>query len=245
MSAHHFFLPSIDGDELVLGGDDARHAARVLRIAPGETITVSDGLGAVATATVTDASRTLTARVVERRFVDRMRPALTVYQALPKAGKLEAVVQMLTQTGVAAIVPFRAARSIARWDAAKAKSNVARLRTVAREAAMQSRRAWLCEVGDVIDIDEIPAGTIVLHEDATERLASHLPADPPGARGGEAAPDTAAIAVGPEGGFDDAEIASFAARGCPAATLGPVVLRTETAPVVAAALVLGRYGSLG
>lgn len=236
MSAHHFFLPSIDGDELLVEGDDARHAVRVLRIASGETITVSDGRGGVATATVTDATRSLRARVTERRTVEPARPALTLYQALPKAGKLEVVVQSLTQCGVAAIVPFRAARSIAKWDAAKAKANIARLRSVAREAAMQSRRAHLPEIGDVIGIGQIPRGTIVLHEAALQRLAGLLPGD---------IPDTVALAVGPEGGFADDEIAALAAAGCPAATLGPVVLRTQTAPVVAAAVVLARYGALG
>ncbi|HVL91109.1 MAG TPA: RsmE family RNA methyltransferase [Actinomycetota bacterium] len=238
MSAHHFFLPSIEGVLLTIEGEDARHATRVLRIRPGEAITVSDGRGGIATATVTDASRALSASVMDRRVVEPIRPALTVYQALPKAGKLERVVQALTQCGVAAIVPLRAARSIAKWDAAKAASNVGRLRAVAREAAMQSRRAWLPTVRDPIGIDEVPAGTIVLHEAASTRLSALLPL-------ASGAPAAVSIAIGPEGGFDDAEIAALEARGCPAATLGPVVLRTETASIVAAAVILARYGSLG
>jgi 16S rRNA (uracil1498-N3)-methyltransferase len=244
VSAHHFFLPSVEGDTLVIEGDDARHAVRVLRIAPGETITISDGRGRVATATVTDpgtdagtdAGRDLRAHVNERRDVASIRPALTVYQAIPKHGKLEQVVQTLTQCGAAAIVPFRAARSIAKWDTAKAAANAARLRIVAREAAMQSRRAHLLVVDDVIGIDQIPAGTIVLHEDASVRLSAVLPPETPPA---------IALAVGPEGGFSAAEIAALSDRGCPIATLGDLVLRTEVASVVAAAVTLTRYRALG
>lgn len=234
MSAPHFFLPSVEDDRLVVEGDDAKHAVRVLRITPGERITISDGNGRVADATVTAAGRTMEAGVTGRRDAPKPRPALIVYQGLPKHGKLERIVQSLTQCGVAEIYPMRAARSIAKWDEAKAAANVARLRAIAREAAMQSRRAYLPIVGDVTSGP--PSGAIVLHEQAPMRLRDALPGE---------APERVVLAIGPEGGFDDAEIAAWEASGCRAASLGPFVYRTEIAPVVGATVVQARYGIVG
>lgn len=236
MSAPHFFLPGVDADVLVIEGDDAKHAVRVLRIQPGKHITVSDGNGRVAQAVVTGAGRTMEATVTQRSDVPKPQPALIVYQGLPRHGKLDGIVQTLTQCGVAEIHPMRAVRSIAKWDPAKAAANVARLRAIAREAAMQSRRAHLPVVGDIADASALPAGTIVLHEQASQRLSDVL---------SDAAPERVALAIGPEGGFDDAEIAAWEAAGCRAASLGPFVFRTEVAPVVAAALVQARYGIIG
>lgn len=236
MSAPHFFLPGVDAGLLVVEGDDAKHAVRVLRIQPGEHITVSDGNGRVAAAVVTAAGRTLEATVTQRTDVAAPRPALVVYQALPKHGKLDGIVQTLTQCGVAEIHPMRTTRSIAKWDPAKAAANVARLRAIAREASMQSRRAHLPVVGDVADASALPAGTIVLHQQAKLRLRDVLP---------DGAPERIVLAIGPEGGFDDAEIDAWEAAGCRAASVGPFVFRTEVAPVVAAALVQARYGIIG
>lgn len=236
MSAHHFFLGSVDADTLVLEEHDSRHAVRVLRINPGETITVSDGRGTVATCRVTSAERTLEAAVLERRVVEVQAPAVTVYQALPKAGKLDEIVQSLVQTGVEEIVPVRTRRSIAKWDERKASAQHARLTTIAREAAMQSRRAYLPVVGNLCGLEVAPAGAIVLHEAATRRLHEALPDGPPA---------RVSLVVGPEGGFDDEEVAAMGERGMGAASLGPTVFRTEVAALVATTLVLARYGRLG
>lgn len=238
MTAPHFFAPAVVGDRVVLRGEEARHAVRVLRIRPGETITVSDGAGQVVEATVVESGRTLVAAVVGRRTVPRPRPAVTVFHAIPKHGKLDLVVQKLTELGVAGIQPFAASRSVARWDEAKARAQTERLAAIALQAAKQSRRAWLPEVAppSALAAISLPEPTFLLHEGATDRIAAALPPEPPERLG---------LVVGPEGGLADGEVAALSGIGVRAVSLGPLILRTETAALVAAAVVLSRYGLLG
>lgn len=239
MSAPHFFAADVSGDRVTLGRDDSRHALRVLRIRPGERITISDGSGSVVEATVdADAGDRLIACVVARRDEPAPRPALHVVQAIPKKGKLDVVVQKLTELGVSSIAPFASERSIPRWDASKGEAHAARLREVARQAAMQSRRAWLPGVSPPIALASLtfdrPA--FVLHETAKTRLTAALP---------DEAPDSLTIVVGPEGGLTDDEVTTFRDRGAEPVTLGRAILRTETASLAAAAIALARYDLLG
>lgn len=236
MSAHHFFTDRVDGDTVTLTGDDASHARRALRIRAGEMITVGDGAGTIVEACVTGVATVLTADVLARRMVPAPVPRVIVFPAVPKSGKLEMVVQKLTELGVDEIVPWFAARTVVRWDAEKARAHGERLRAIAREAAKQSRRAWLPLVRDPAPLDGLPPVTLVLHEEATDLLRAALP---------DAAPDAAGVVIGPEGGLEPAEAAGLVARGARAVTLGPQILRTETASLVASALLLARYGRLG
>lgn len=137
--------------------------------------------------------------------------------AVVKGQRPEWAVQKLTEIGVDRIVPLLSARSVVRWPTGEAGGHVARLRRVAREAAMQSRRVWLPVVGGVTPFEAMAAepGAALAH---------------PGA--GPPALDHPAVLVGPEGGWDDAELAAAPAL----VGLGPSVLRTETAALVAGAL---------
>ncbi|MEX2555894.1 MAG: RsmE family RNA methyltransferase [Actinomycetota bacterium] len=238
MTAPHFFAADVTGERVVLERDDSRHALRVLRLRPGEQITVSDGRGSVVEATVGDDDDHLVAHVTDRRSEPEPRPALHVYQALPKAGKLDLVVQKLTELGVSSINLFASRRSVPRWDAAKAASHTARLGEVARQAAMQSRRAWLPRVLPPSPLSSLAMAEplLVLHGSATTRLSDALPETWPSAFG---------LVVGPEGGLTEEEVTALRALGAIPVTMGPLILRTETAALAAAAIVLGRYGQLG
>lgn len=236
MSAPHFFSDDLGDTVVVLRGDEAKHAVRALRVRPGETITIGDGRGTVVTATVEEAAGTVRAAVVARRTVGRPHPRVVVYPAVPKSGKLELIVQKLTELGVDAIVPWFAERTVVRWDRTKASAHGERLRAVAREAAKQSRRAWL---PDVVDPQRLPAPAghvVVLHEDEHGTLLRDVL---PGS------PDEVALVIGPEGGLTDDEVAGLRAAGARVAGLGEQILRAETAAIVGAALVLSRYGRLG
>ena len=235
MSAPHLFASSVAEDEVVIEDDDAHHAVRVLRLRPGERVTISDGEGNVADATVVRAGGQLVARVEARRHVRREPPALTVLQGIPKAGKLDVVVQKLTELGVDELIPLQAGRSVARWDDPRKQE---RLAVIAREAAKQSRRAWLPVVRPPVrPATALTEGlTLVLHEEAGLRLRDALP---------PRAPDRITLVVGPEGGLDAEEVEMFVKNGGQAVSLGPTILRTETAALVAATLILGRYGRLG
>lgn len=236
MSAPHFFAADVSGDRVMLEGDDAHHAVRALRITPGEIITVANGHGEVVTATVTKAGATLEAEVTSRETVPPPQPRLVVYQALAKHPKLDAVVGKLAELGVAEIVPFTGARSVARWDERKADAQHQRLNQIAREAAMQSRRAHLPRVATLAAFENLPQNVFVLHEEAQTRLTAALP---------PTAPEEVALAVGPEGGFDPEEVSTLTKRGGVAVSLGRGVLRTENAAFAGACVVLVRYGDLG
>lgn len=238
MTSPHFFADDVATDRIELAGEEARHAVRVLRIRPGEEITVSDGRGSVAVATVVEAASDLVAEVKERRREPRPVPRVHVLQAIPKAGKLDLIVQKLTELGVDVIRPFAAERSVARWGERKASDQTRRLTAIGREASKQARRSWLPEILPPLPLDRIDVTlpAFVLHEEATARLGARLPVHPP---------ETLTLVVGPEGGLTTAEVSMLDGRGGEAVSLGPLVLRTETSALAAATLVLGRYGRIG
>ena len=237
MTAAHFFIDDVDETSVRITGPDAHHAARALRIQPGEEITVSDGRGNIARARVTASSASvLSAEVIARTSVEHPSPRVVVFPAVPKAGKLDAVVQKLTEIGVDEIRPWFAARSVVRWGDAKASARAERLRAIAREAAMQSRRAWLPVVADPGPLEHVPPMTVVLDESAVVRLSAVLPA---------VAPNEVGVVVGPEGGLTRDEVERLVGLGALAASLGDQILRTETAAVVGPALVLAGYERLG
>jgi 16S rRNA (uracil1498-N3)-methyltransferase len=215
-AAAHVIVGSLD--DPVLDSPDAHHLARVLRLRDGELVTITDGAGTW---------RACRFRRPARLEPDgpalgspRPRPAVTVGFAPVKGERVEWTVQKLTELGVDRIVPLRTARSVVRWDGERASAAVARLRRVAREAAMQSRRCWLASVADV--------GVPAAFPDAAL-------AEPGGAPPSLARP---AVLVGPEGGWAPEELSAAAAT----VSLGTLVLRSETAAVAAAA-VLGALRS--
>ncbi len=213
----------------VVDGADVRHLLDVLRLRAGEVVAVSDGAGRwvpcrVSADAVAAGARRADPRGVlvpdgPPREVPRPRPELTVAFAPTKGDRPEWVTQKLTELGVDRIVPLRTARSVVRWEGERGDKAVERLRRVAREAAAQSRRAWLPEVTGVCRLDEV----------AAVAGAAPVLADPGGAAPGL---DRPVVAVGPEGGWDDEE---RRAAG-PTVGLGPTVLRAETAALVAGAL---------
>lgn len=240
---HHFFAaPGLLTDtSVVLRGDEARHAARVLRVRSGETVTVADGRGRVATAVVTSAgAEELAATVVELRVIQPVRPAVVLYQALAKGERMEVVVQKAAELGASRIVAYEARRSVVRWDAHKRTRARDRWRGVALAAAKQSRSAWVTDVAEIAPSAEALCPgeevVVVLHEASARRLRDALPAETPASVG---------VMVGPEGGLAEAEVAVLEARTARTASLGDRILRTETAGPVALALVLFRYGALG
>ena len=206
---------------------DAHHLATVLRLRDGDPLVLGDGAG----------------RWRAGRFGDRLDPvgpiesaarplpAITVAFALVKGERPELVVQKLTELGVDRITPFRARRSVVRWDDARAEKAVERLRAVARSATKQCHRPWLPEVTDVADFTRLVSGQDVAIADRT------------GAPPSLARP---VVLVGPEGGWAAEERRAAAAAGVAAVAIGVHVLRAETAAVTVGAMLTGlRAGLLG
>jgi len=233
---------TLESDVVVLSGAEGRHAATVRRLRPGERADIADGAGLVAECVVTgpprDGGAGLELAVQARRHVPYPDPAITVVQAIPKGDRGELAVEEMTEVGVDRIVPWAAARCVAVWQGARGERSLEKWRLTAREAAKQSRRAWLPDVPG-------PATTA----DVTRRIAGAARAIvlEPGAAvslGRLGLPDSGdlLVVVGPEGGITAEESAAFLAAGATAVRLGPTVLRTSTAGPVAAAVLLTRSG---
>jgi len=235
VTAHHFLAPSVEGDTITLTGQEARHAARALRVRAGETVTVTDGRGSVVEGVVSGEPRsTVAIQVRSRATVPAPVPRVVVHPAVPASGKLELVVQKLTEIGVDRIVPWFAERTVVRWDAAKRSRHGERLRAVAREASKQSKRAWLPDVVDPVDGVEAAGLMLVFHEGAEVPLRTvRLEGSDIG------------IVIGPEGGLTAEEVERLTAVGGVSVGLGAAILRAETAAIVASALVMARIGRLG
>ncbi len=241
MTLPQHLVPSLDGvrvgDAVTVEGDEAHHAVVVRRLRVGEQLLLTDGLGRVATGEVSEtAKRAFT--VVVGDVVDHPapRPSVTVVQALPKGERGELAVEVLTEIGVARIVPWAAARSVAVWKGERATKSHAKWQATAREAAKQARRAWhpavlpLAATDEVVGLIGSADVAIVLHEDATEPIgALALPAD-----------GDLVVVVGPEGGLTEEEVGRFVQDGAVAVRLGTEVLRTSTAGVAAVAALLSR-----
>jgi 16S rRNA (uracil1498-N3)-methyltransferase len=229
----------LKSDLILLDGPEGRHAAAVRRLRPGERVDLGDGEGRLVECVVASAGRdSLHLEARERRRVPRPDPRIVVVQALPKGDRGELAVETMTEVGVDVIVPWTAARCVTQWKGDRRAKALGRWRATAREAAKQSRRAWFPEVTE-------PAGTVAAAErvgGAALALVLHEEAKTPLSR--IDVPDTGDIVVivGPEGGVTDDEIAAFETAGATPALLGPTVLRTSTAGVAAAAVLLSRVG---
>jgi 16S rRNA (uracil1498-N3)-methyltransferase len=201
-------------DGLTLDDADVHHLRRALRLRDGEVVTATDGAGRWRACRWRDGALEPDGPV---EHVARAEPALMIGFAPAKGDRPEWTVQKLTELGVDRIVPLRTARGVVRWEGERGTAAVARLRRVAREAVMQSRRCWLPDIAEVSDPAALP--------DAAW-------ADPAGVPVSLAHPG---VLVGPEGGWAPDELAVAPATVC----LGDGILRAETAAVAAAVLLAG------
>jgi 16S rRNA (uracil1498-N3)-methyltransferase len=230
-------LPS--GSTFTLDGPEGHHAATVQRLRAGESLILADGRGGSVTTEVTAVGRgSVDVTVVARASLPAPDPRLVVVQGIAKGDRGELAVQAMTEIGVDEILPWAASRSVTQWRGDRGAKARDKWAATAREAAKQARRAWLPVVGGDPDCStkqvaaRLGAHAFVLHEEATERLATaELPSS------GEIV-----LVVGPEGGISDAERATFEDAGATAVRLGREVLRTSTAGVAALAVLSARLG---
>ena len=227
------------GDHVTVEGDEAHHAVAVRRLRAEKRLVLTDGRGTTVVGTVAEAGKRRMFVGVERvETVTEPTPRVIVVQALPKGDRGELAVEVLTEVGVATIVPWAAARSVAVWRGERADKALVRWRSTAREAAKQARRAWFPEVtglASTADVAALVAKTtvaVVLHEGADEPLADVMVPDDA----------TVLVVVGPEGGLTDDEVEALRTAGASVVRLGREVLRTSTAGVAGVSALLSRTG---
>ena len=219
---------SKDTKSFTLDGDEGRHAATVKRMREGEVIHLCDGQGSRAVATVVKVHKhSLDLTIDNFTFEDAPEPRFVVVQALAKGERAELAVEMLTEVGADAIIPWRAEHSIGKWDSVD--KGLEKWRRTSRESAKQSRRAWIPEISNlqtteqVCDLMSQAQSVFVLHESADQALAACAIREQ----------GTIMIVVGPEGGISPAELAAFANAGARVVHMGASVMRTSTAGAIA------------
>lgn len=218
------------GATVMLDGPEGRHAAAVRRMRPGEQLLLGNGRGDLARCEILGAGHDgLELRVLRRWHVPPPALHVTVAQALVKGDRGELAVELATEAGADAVLPWRAERCVAQWDdGPRGAKALARWRETARHAAKQSRRPAVPPVADPVSTAELAARcgavvALVLHEAAT----APLPAVPLPAAG------EVLVVVGPEGGITDRELGVLQAAGAHPVRLGPEVLRASTAAAMA------------
>ena len=231
---YHFFVePSqIQGKRIVITGGDVNHIKNVLRMKIGEEIAVSNGEDGkeyrCGIEAFSEDEVICGLRFIKEDGVE-LPSKIALFQGLTKADKMELIVQKAVELGVGEIIPVAAGRSIVKLDEKKAKAKVSRWQGIAEAAAKQSRRGIIPKISEVMSMKEAIAyaGSMdvrlipyELAEDMakTKEIIS-------GIRPGE----SVAVFIGPEGGFEEKEIAAAMERGFLPVTLGRRILRTETA----------------
>jgi 16S rRNA (uracil1498-N3)-methyltransferase len=216
-----------------------RHLIKVLRLAPGAAIQVFDGAGTVIEARIESVGKSSVEIVLGERFlVPGPRCAITLLQSLPRGERMDFIVQKTTELGVARIVPVLTEFGMVKPPATRKQ----RWQTIAEEAARQCGRA---DVPDIVDCLELAPA---LAKFAATEGARFILWEGERTRPFRAAlaegPTEVALLVGPEGGFSHAEVGAAGAAGFLPVSIGPRILRTETAAIVAVALAQAAAGGL-
>lgn len=246
---HRFFVNPeqiIDGVATITGSD-VQHITRVLRLTIGSSLVVADGSGAHYEGCLISSSKDfIQVALSKKTSLSNEAPIrVTLLQGIPKGDKMEYIIQKCTELGVAKFIPVACARSIVQLNKDKADKKQARWQRIAEEAAKQSRRSQIPQVCSVVNLpqalqflEENEALLIPWEEEKAEILKKtlyHL----------KGKGQKISIFIGPEGGLTPEEVALAREAGGKVVTLGPRILRTETAGLAVVSMVLYELGDLG
>ena len=248
---HRFYLPTAvkTGAEIILSEREAHHAAQVLRVRAGEHVAVLDGAGLECACEVREVGkRAVTLAVVSRKNHSAPVSRVTLVQALTKSKSFDAILQKATELGVTRIIPIAAERSVARVDADDADDKVERWRATAVEAMKQSGSPWLPQIeapltpqaflargelqSELTFLGSLQAGARHPRVHFHEFFLQH-----------QRPPASVAVWIGPEGDFTHAEVGLALAAGARAITLGPTVLRADTAAIYSLSVISYELGA--
>lgn len=234
-----FFTNDISGSSARLTGDDAWHIARSLRMRVGDMLTLCSG-SVDYTCAILSISDELIMLDVREASPCRTEPAikLTLYQAVPKQDKLETIVQKAVELGAARVVPVLTSRCVSRPDAAGFEKKRVRLEKIAAEAAKQSGRGCIPQIGGLIDFEQAvrlisqSASPVMCYEKGGCSLSSIEFGD------------ECSLFIGSEGGFSEEEAQEAQLAGIKTVWLGNRILRCETAPLAAISIIMHITGNM-
>lgn len=235
------FVDFVPDGTVTLSEEQSRHVAKALRMKKGDMLTLSCGDGSDYGCIISGVTGGLVTLDVCYKQANGSEPSVevTLYQGVPKQTKLEDIVQKCTELGITKICPTLTHRSVSRPDEKQARKKAERYRKIALEAAQQSGRGIVPEISpmqcfeDAVKNDNAEL-KIIFYEGGGESLQKLITPDV----------KTISVYIGPEGGFEKSEVELAIANGATAATLGARILRTQTAPVAATAIIMSLTGNM-
>ena len=241
---HRFYADDqgVTGNAAYLCEEDARHATRVLRMREGEVCELfADGKRF--SGEIASIGEEVEVRITGEMPSTEAKLRITLYQGLPKADKMELIVQKSVELGACAVVPVAMSRCVVQLDAKDGRKKQERWQKIAREACKQSGRCEMMQVLEPISFKQLLAklpqhqAAIVPWEDARGYSLARFHQEHPEIT-------DLAIVIGPEGGMSEDEIARMKEASCQSVTLGPRILRTETAGLCAMSALFCLYGDM-
>lgn len=240
---YQFFVEprQIQGNKIIITGGDVNHIKNVLRMRPGEELSVSNGVDGkeyrCGIETLSEEEIVCELRFIKEEGVE-LPSKIYLFQGLPKADKMELIIQKAVELGVYEIIPVSCARAVVKLDEKKAKTKRERWQGIAQAAAKQSRRGIIPEVKEVMNFKEavnyskcaeVRMIPYELAEDM-EKTRALIGSLKPG--------EDIAIFIGPEGGFAGEEVETAVKEGIKPITLGRRILRTETAGLAVLSMIM-------
>ena len=249
MTTPRIYVPRIsdDVDHVALGNDNLNYIKNVLRLKPGDPVTVFDGRQ-FEYETIIDhfSSDSAILTITEKKEIRHSEIRITLAQSIPKAGKMEFIIQKATELGITTIIPVLSRRSIPKFPGNKMTAKVSRWRKIAVEASRQCGRAVIPDIRDIVSFDDmvrLPGDNdcriIFWEEETTRDFKTMLHNDTVKNR------KDFFIVVGPEGGFTREEVESARAHGFASVTLGTYILRTETVALAVLSILQYERGMFG
>jgi 16S rRNA (uracil1498-N3)-methyltransferase len=234
---------ALSPEKAVIQGQDAKHICKVLRLKPKDTISMTDGHGTDFTGCIDKVSPECVEISIlsEKKSLTESNLDLTLCTAMLKHNKMDEIIKQITQLGVTRWIPFYCKRSVPLSGPKREKKQIERWQTIARESLKQCRRSCLVEIMPPMDFQQVLAFSngcahrLAFWEASDRSLAATVPGEN----------NKAVVLIGPEGGFEEEEIRCAVESGFMSYSLGPRVLRAETAAVCACGLIQYLLGDMG
>jgi len=236
------------GDEIVVSGEEAHHIIRVLRLGHGDLVSISDGKSEESVGVISEVdtrSTKIKIRVLYKNKFEETKPTITLLQGLPKGEKFDWIIQKCTEIGVSRIVPIITQRTVVNIAPAKLEHRMMRWKKIAEEAAKQSMRMDIPEIVELLTFDEAlkeidrhHLSLIPWEQERNISLKKVL-------KDIDQSITKVAVFIGPEGGFSPDEAEMARTHGAVPVSLGPRILRTETAAIAACSILMYELGGMG